>query len=147
MRKINSELKNLMNLIMRYTHQSSTNEDISMHHAVIIRFLIKNENKPIYIKDIQKAFVMRKSTCSRMLTLMETNGLITRVDDPVDSRKKSIHLTDKSKEIYTTISQKFEQMEIEMVQSISQTDLEIFYKVLDQIKTNITEDKDKNNND
>ena len=40
---------------MRYTHQSSTNEDISMHHAVIIRFLIKKREQAYLYKGYTKS--------------------------------------------------------------------------------------------
>lgn len=142
MRKISLELKSLMNLIMRYTHKESSQHDISMQHAAIIKYLIKNNDKDVHPKELEENFMMRKSTCSRMLSLMEYNGLIERKDDIIDSRKKIISLTPKALNIYNQIQSKFENIEDMMAQNIDKKDLEVFFKVLDQIKLNITEEKE-----
>lgn len=143
MRKIGLELRNLMNLIVRFTHKDQMNETISMPHAAIIKYLINHEGKEVNPKDLEEAFMMRKSTCSRMLQLMENNGLIERIDDKEDSRKKILHLTKKALSIYKEIEVKYDDMEIQMVQNINQEDLETFFKVLDQIKLNLLEEKEE----
>lgn len=147
MKKIHYELRNLMNVVIRFIHQASDQEALSMSHAAIIKYLIKNQDKEIYIKDIQDTFIMRKSTCSRMLSLMEKKDLIKRIENPIDTRKKMIQLTDKGIQIHSLIASKFDAMDQRMAQNISPSDLEVFYKVLEQIKTNMTDDKEVDKND
>lgn len=142
MKSIGIELRNLMNLIIRHTHKTSGTEEISMQHAAIIKYMTKNKDKDIHPKDLEEVFMMRKSTCSRMLSLMEKNNLIIRIDDALDSRKKIIKLTDKSIQICNYIEDKYEKLDDKMSNNINPEDLDIFFKVLDQIKNNIIEEKE-----
>ncbi|VEU82253.1 MarR family winged helix-turn-helix transcriptional regulator [Acholeplasma hippikon] len=143
MKKIGLELRNLMNLIMRFTHKEASTENISMSHAAILKYLTKHKNEEVNPKDLEEAFMMRKSTVSRMLQLMESNGLIERLDDPQDSRKKIIKLTDHASKLHHKFDEKYEEMEVAMAKDIAPEDLEVFFKVLDQIKLNLKEEKEE----
>ncbi|WP_025725405.1 MarR family winged helix-turn-helix transcriptional regulator [Acholeplasma granularum] len=135
---IGLELKSVMNLIVRYTHKLSELQNISMQQAAIIKYLMHHQNEDINSKDLEIAFSMRGSTCSRMLTTMEQNDLIMRIDDQNDSRKKIIKPTEKSIRFISSIKDKFDEMEEKIKQNITLEDLEIFKKVIEQIKQNIT---------
>ena len=49
----------------------------------------------IYQKDIEKNFVVRRSTASGIIDTMEKNGMLKRQDSTLDLRTKRIVLTDK----------------------------------------------------
>ena len=94
--------------------------------------------KEVYQKDLEELFNMRRSTISGILKNMEKNNLIERIDSPKDARIKQIILTESSKKIGNTIKKQRDIYEKKLKQNISNDDLEIFYKVIDQIKENIS---------
>ena len=143
MRKIGLELRSLMNMIVRYTHKLSAEEEMSMQQAAIIKYLVNNSNRDINSKDLEEVFSMRRSTCSRMLKLMENRNLVERLDDPSDSRKKIIKPTKKSNDIISSIENKFDEMDDVISKNISEEDLNTFFSVLDQIKININDKKEE----
>ena len=71
-------------------------------------------DKEIYQKDIEKNFVVRRSTASGILDTMEKNGMLMRIPSDFDARSKRIVLTDKfiSKvEFLENLIEKFSQPE------------------------------------
>jgi len=137
MKIVGLELKRLMNLIVRYFHNFADDYDLSMNHAAIIKYLVKNKDENVYTKDIEKIFNVRSSTTSRMLTLMEFNGLIERIDDKNDTRRKIIKPTKKAIEVVNSINNKLEEVEIKLKENIKKDELDIFFKVVEQMKQNI----------
>ena len=45
MEQIGLELRNLMNLIVRYTHKDVNQSQLSMPHGAIIKYLIENNQR------------------------------------------------------------------------------------------------------
>ena len=65
-------------------------------HGFVIGYLYKNRNKDIFQKDFEQHLEIRRSTATKMLQLMEKNGLIVRKSIESDARLKKIELTDKA---------------------------------------------------
>ena len=65
-------------------------------NAHIIMFLARNRDREIYQHTIEQKFCITRSTASRVLALMEKNGLIARESVAHDARCKRIVLTDKA---------------------------------------------------
>ena len=110
------------------------------NHGRIIGFIFANRDRDIFQRDIEKAFNIRRSTATNVLKLMEKNELIRREGVDYDARLKKIVLTKKAFDIQKTICDDFESLEKKLVEGVSQTDLEIFFKVLDKINENMKED-------
>ena len=71
--------------------------DITGTNGQLISFLMENEDKNVYQKDIEKAFGITRSTASRVLSLMEKKGLVQRSPVEHDARLKRVTLTDRSR--------------------------------------------------
>ena len=56
----------------------------------IIGYLAHNQERPVYQKDLEKAFNVTRSTASKVLTLMEKKGFIERRAVKEDARLKEI---------------------------------------------------------
>ena len=56
----------------------------------IIEYLVRHMNDEVYQKDLEKVFSLKRATISGVLQTMEKNGLISRVVDETDTRKKKI---------------------------------------------------------
>ena len=146
-RKLGFEIHRSSRLVKRYMDNDATKlyvDKMTGTHGWAIGYFYHNRDKDIFQKDFEQQFNIRRSTASNILTLMEKNGLITRESVPYDARLKKIILTQKAVEIHHIVEGAFEKLEETIQQGITAEELEIFYKVLDKINTNL-ERNDANN--
>ncbi len=93
-RHIGKELGNVTNRIRRYIDNETSKYGITHMQAMIIRFLKNRDDSPVFQRDIEKEFDIRRSSVTSVLQLMEKNGFITRTSDRSDARLKQIRLTE-----------------------------------------------------
>ena len=139
-RKLGFEIGRTSRLIKRVMDNSGAKEYIDKvtgTHGWALGYFHRNSDRDIFQKDFEKEFDIRRSTASRILSLMEENGLIIRESVPYDARLKKIVLTKKALEIETQVISFFDSLESEYEKDISEEELEIFYRVLDKINSNI----------
>ncbi|MBR5825943.1 MAG: MarR family transcriptional regulator [Clostridia bacterium] len=139
-RKIGFELHKTSRLIKRYMDSDAAKsyvDKVTGTHGWAIGYLYHNRDRDIFQKDFEQEFNIRRSTASTILTLMEKNGLINRESVDYDARLKKITLTDKAIEIQTFVEASFDRMENMLGQGISDSELEIFFSVLDKICKNL----------
>ena len=80
-------------------------DELTLMHGWIIRYLIENQDKDIYQKDIEKHCSIGRSTVTNILQLMEKKGLIRREAVPNDARLKKVMLTQKGLESHEGIAE------------------------------------------
>ena len=139
-KKVAFEIKKLDNMITRLICDDLKKENIKniSHTQVnIIKYLYVNKDKKIYQSDIEKEVPARRSTISGILKTMEKNGLITRTDSKIDTRKKEVNLTLESIKRYKEMEDRLNSFEKNLTLGISSYELNIFYKVIDKINLNI----------
>ena len=105
----------------------------------IMEYILKNEDKEIYQKDLENIFHLSRSTVSSVLQTMEKYSLIDRFIDDKDTRTKRIILNKKAKEIFANRKKKFEEIEKKLVKDIKKEELKIFCNVLKKMNKNISE--------
>ena len=76
----------------------------------------------------------------RILKLMEKNGVIRRESTPYDARLKRIVITEKGAGLKDQIAKDVVHLEETLMLGISQEDLNVFLKVLDQMLKNLEEE-------
>ena len=108
----------------------------------ILFYLYKNRENDIYQKDIEDAFSIRRSRATGVLQRMEKNGLIIRSSCSFDARLKTISLTDKSRALLKRIDESLDETETIVRKDISQSDLDIFFKVVKKMIKNMEEHYD-----
>ena len=69
-------------------------------HSFALRFFAENADRDIFQKDFEEEFSIRRSTATKILQLMEKNGLIERQKVESDARLKKIVLTNKALDIH-----------------------------------------------
>lgn len=120
--------------------------DMKEHHitslptliqAEIIGYLINHSKEDIYQKDLESVFKLRRSTISGVLQTLERRGMITRVDSKNDGRVKKIILTEEAKSQHQTANEYLEKLENKITANILKEELQIFYKVVEQMKQNL----------
>ena len=105
--------------------------------ARILEFLFKNEDNEVNQKDIEQHICVSKATISGALFSMEKNGFIKRVTSQKDQRSKQIIITDTSREAYNSLSIVFEEVNKELLEGVTEDEINTFYKILDKFSKNI----------
>lgn len=135
------QIKLLQNLIVRNICNDMKKHNIvsppSQIQASIIGYLIKNEDKEVYQKDLEGVFKLRRSTISGILKTLEKNCLIKRMDSKKDARVKQIILSEEAKTLYKGADQYLEQLEKKIIANIKEDDLKVFCEVLEKMQQNI----------
>lgn len=139
-KSIGSEIKKIDNLIMRKIMDYNKNEfknNITPAQIMIMKYLIKNKDKKIYQKDIEKNLPFRKSTISGVMETMEKNNLIKRMDSQSDARSKIIITTQEAEKIDKKLNKKIKEFDKLLNKNITNEELEIFFKVTKKIQDNL----------
>lgn len=138
--RVSYELKTISNLIKRYIYKSLIStpcDQYSEIQGMIIHYLIENEDKDTFQRDIEEVFTIRRSTVTGVLQSMEKNNLITRENVAHDARLKKIVLTDFGKRIHVHMIKEMEKFEDAITKDVSEEELEMFVEILNKFKRNI----------
>ena len=136
--KISHQLKRQMCF-----HQEES-ELTNMQKRVLHYILFQSLKKDIYQKDIEKEFQIRRSTATGILQLLEKNGFVIRETVEWDARLKKLVPTAKAEGVREEILSNIRYMETILKQGISQGDMRVCMRVLEQMSTNLL-NKKKNN--
>ncbi len=134
------EIKTVHNLLKRNFESSPVHKKLSNLTGMqrwVIGYLSEHEGKDVFQRDLEEEFSVRRSTATGILQLMEKNDLITREAVSHDARLKKLVLTPKAIEIQKMITEGIIEHEKMLCEGISQEDLDVFFKVMKQIKTNL----------
>ncbi len=141
-KRITYQIKSLDNMIFRCVFNlDSLNRDdlkkITPTQLHIISHLIKQGDNPVCQRDFEKILNLRRATVSGVLQTMEKNKLISRTVNPNDTRTKLVRLNDETKNRFKQNNKKFDELDNEIINGISDEELEIFLNVIDKMKDNI----------
>ena len=98
----------------------------------VIDFLSNHQNN--LASQNESEFNIKRSTTTIMLQRMEKRGLIVRVDDPKDKRKKQAQLTESALKIVPKIRQYMKQDNEEVLDNLSMKDVNTITAFLRSIK-------------
>lgn len=143
MADIGLEIKNLNNMIHRYYANLKTTEilnELTGSNGYIIVYLMNHIDELVTQKNVEEVLGITRSTASIVLSNMEKNQIITRKILPTDSRIKSIHITDKGKEIYKNMELERVELERKLKNGFTDEEVEQFFSFIKRIKMNIKEE-------
>ncbi|MDO5440337.1 MAG: MarR family transcriptional regulator [Erysipelotrichaceae bacterium] len=103
----------------------------------IMLYLVNNEDKTIYQKDIGEALKLKKSSITEHLDYLESVGEIERVQDENDKRKNSIRLSEKARIKKEELNVTLNSLNEKAIKGISKEDLECFEKVIKNMEENL----------
>ena len=133
-RVLNNTIRNSINS-MKLNKAIESNPHTTRLHAWVIGFVFHSKN-PVYQKDIETEFQIKRSTASTLLASMEKNGLITRRSVDHDARLKQVLLTDKARKMHETFLVTAKKVEEKLVRGLSDEELRNFFSTLDKISDN-----------
>ena len=116
-------------------------DEVTLTHGWIIRFLYEKRAKEIFQKDIEKYFLVGRSTVTNSIQLMEKKGLVRREFVECDARLKKVLLTEKGIRTHETIEAMIAEMNCGLLDGIDEKDVGTFLKVIRRIKENIEQQK------
>lgn len=113
--------------------------DSTRYHGRFICYLNDHRGENVYQRDLEKQFGIRRSTATRLLQLMESNGLITREPVSSDARLKKITLTEKGFAFDAQVRGEIERFETALTQSFTAEELEEFFRLTEKLRVTLSE--------
>ena len=104
--------------------------------CAIMGFLFENLSRPLYQKDIEEEFHIRRSSATRALQAMEKKGIIIRQSEPHDGRLKRLVLTERAMKIGRDVGDMIAEAEQRLLRGISDEELNVFLDMCDRICRN-----------
>ena len=111
-------------------------EHLAGPQGFAVRYLFENQDKEIFIKDIEKKLSISKSVASNLVKRMEKNGFVELVTSDKDKRYKYVHLTDLGKK------KAQDAIHGQLLDGISKEDAETAFRVFHQIRKNLEKNKE-----
>lgn len=141
-----TEIKDLLNEALR---SNAVNEVMISNVAnysqfQVVKYLIEHDGEEVYQKDFEEVLKVRKSTVSGILDTMEKNSIIIRVSKGEGTRGKIVKLSSQSMKCKEKMSKTIGKIEEKIIEGISQSELDTFYKVIHKMKENIKKEGERN---
>lgn len=134
MEPVKKLIKQATTQIEREREQFSKTLGITGVQMSTIDFLSNNENNSADQHAIEREFGIQRSTTTVMLQRMEKRGLIKRISDPVDKRRKKVQLTDKSLMIVPKIKEFMKKDDLELTSHFSEKEIEDAKRIIRFVK-------------
>ncbi|PZD95033.1 MarR family transcriptional regulator [Paenibacillus sambharensis] len=137
---IGFEVKVLATLMKRSFEHDTANTEVDGLTGMqgwIIGYLHMNEGRPVFQRDLEREFNIRRATVTGVLKLMERDGLITREPVDYDARLKKLTLTPKAVELHKRIVERYTAFEKRLRSGLTAEEVETFFTIVDKIKQNI----------
>lgn len=143
-KRLGFELRELKIVMNRYTDGRRAKlgyDDISFAQGGIVHYLHRNRDHPVYQREIEKAFDLRRSTVTGLLQGLEKNGYIERLSVPDDGRLKQIVMTDKALNMEKDMQRMFDAGEEVFFRGFSEEEKKQLFDALERIRENIREEE------
>lgn len=140
------EIKKTQNLIFRLLEAESKADPeniLTFSDRQICGYLLHNKENPVFQRDIEKEFSLRRSSASAQLAKMEEKGLIERTTDDADKRLKEITLTQKAKDTLAASFKQVDNLESLVTEDLSEKEIDSFLITLKKIQERVIRESEK----
>lgn len=127
--------------IMNQLHRMSSEGDfetctgsMSVSQLACISFLAYQKGRPVYQRDLENCFKLRRSTISSLLTTLEKKGLLQRVPVPHDARLKGLVLTKAGNEMGNRVMDRFADLNSILVADLCAEERQTLHRILDKME-------------
>ena len=101
---------------------------------LVVKYCVKTA--PVQ-QDIAEIMKKDKSVVLRMIDVLEKDGLLIRSTDPNDRRRNIITLTEKGYEYTELFTECDQEITINLMEGLNETDVAVFFKVFDHIQNKL----------
>ena len=119
--------------VLEFRASKQTNIKLTMAQFGLL-FAISEEKEEVILKDMAEKMGKDKSAILRMIDLLEKKELVRRVVNLNDRRKNYIMVTKKCERLIAEFRNIELELNSELLEGISDADMQTFYKVVDRIK-------------
>ena len=137
---VGKEIHSVGNLIKRQVDNLSSiryADQLTGTNGWIIDYLYPHQDQDIFQKDIEEIFEVTRSTASKVITLMEKKGMLTRTTVPHDARLRKLTLTPLALEMEATILNDIQQFEKQLIKGLSEQEINFLFHCFSKIRNNI----------
>jgi len=99
----------------------------------VLLFTISEEKEEVILKDMAEKLGKDKSAILRMIDLLEKKELLRRAVDQNDRRKNQLLVTKKGERLIAEFRNVEFELNSELLEGLSNTDMQTFYKVVNHI--------------
>ena len=131
-------LKQLHDVQEKNINNTLRNLDLTFSQINVLRALVHSADKQMSLKELEKILHVAQSTTARIVTKMESKGLIDSFSDVSDKRIKYIRLTQYGEQYSSNAKQKLEEEETRLLSSLTETEKIVFVSLLQKIASNLS---------
>ena len=137
---IGRQLASLNHLVKRNIEKENSSCElmkISAANGYILFYLYDNKSKDIFQKDLEEYFSITRSTCSKVLSLMEAKRLVARGGVSKDARLKKIAITKQGEEMLEVLINNRKRMEAKLTDGFSKEEIMQLHDYLRRMQDNM----------
>lgn len=131
-------LKQIHDVQEKNINNTLRNLDLTFSQINVLRALVHSADKQMSLKELEKILHVAQSTTARIVTKMESKGLIDSFSDVSDKRIKYIRLTQYGEQYSSNAKQKLEEEETRLLSSLTETEKMVFISLLQKITSNLS---------
>lgn len=131
-------LKQLHDVQEKNINNTLRNLDLTFSQINVLRALVHSADKQMSLKELEKILHVAQSTTARIVTKMESKGLIDSFSDVSDKRIKYIRLTQYGEQYSSNAKQKLEEEETRLLSSLTETEKMVFVSLLQKITSTLS---------
>ncbi len=141
--RIGRALMRLNNRMRRRLDSRTQSMGITRMQSMILGYIDKSGDAPVYQRNIEAEFGIRRSSVTSVLQLMEKNGYITRHGVKDDGRLKQIVLTEAGREINSAVHSSIMQTENLIEQALDENERKIMLSYIQKMYDAIDNKEEK----
>lgn len=111
---------------------------ITAEQGHTLSFIYRMEDRPVTQNDMQRFFQRKGSTMSSIVKNLEKKNLLYRKVDPLDERRKLLHLTEEGRQLVKGFDIVFDRVENQMMDGFTPAQKamleELLNKMIDNLK-------------
>lgn len=137
---VGGSIHRLHNLLCRDTNRfphGDMVDSLTGSHGFILCWLHRSGDRPLFQRDLEKQFQLRRSSATAVLQTLERNGLILRQPVESDARLKKLVVTEKGAELCRMIHDDIEENERRLVAGLSEEELQTLQRIFGKLRDNL----------
>lgn len=139
-RSLTKEIGYLNHMIRKYmSGDHEPHKEFNFTQFQVIGYLFRHQDEDICQKDLEAETGLKKASMTGCLDALEKKGAIIRETAKDDRRRNYIRMTDRMRKVEKDFRERNSRLDSLITKNICESDLEVFLKVMDQIRENIRE--------
>lgn len=135
-RSCNSLIRDIYMEWTKCSNRFQTEYGISQAQLVYLKCLESAGAAGLYLKEIERRLQIGQASVVRMIDRLESMGMVEKLQDELDSRKKKARLTDNGKDCCSRAASIWENTEGEFTKTLTPDELEILKNLLLKVYEN-----------